>query len=100
MHFRRGAVLDRDAGAGHGIKQEFYLNASSSSFPHRSDGTQRIQHIHCLFSMSATKTTWEDLSRLGWPKYDVYKKANEARDGTMSNEGDLYLNTGISADYQ
>ena len=45
--------------------------------------------------MSATKTTWEDLSRLGWPKYDVYKKANEARDGTMSNEGDLYLNTDI-----
>ncbi|EPS99496.1 hypothetical protein FOMPIDRAFT_82673 [Fomitopsis schrenkii] len=50
--------------------------------------------------MSSTKTTWEDLSRLGWPKYDVYKRANSERGGTMGSEKDLYLNTGIAADYQ
>lgn len=50
--------------------------------------------------MSATKTSWEDLSRLGWPIYEVYKRANRERDGTMSSERDLYLNSGIAADYQ
>ncbi|KAI5896849.1 uncharacterized protein SCHCODRAFT_02493604 [Schizophyllum commune H4-8] len=50
--------------------------------------------------MSQPKTTWEDLARLGWPIYDVYKKANESRGGTMNGIGDIFLNSGIAADYQ
>ena len=50
--------------------------------------------------MSQRKTTWEDLARLGWPIYDVYKKANAARGGTMNGTGDISLNAGIAAEYQ
>ena len=50
--------------------------------------------------MSAPKTTWEDLARLGWPKYDVYKRANAERGGSMNSERDLHLNSGIAATYQ
>ncbi|KAL1668797.1 cytolysin [Schizophyllum commune] len=50
--------------------------------------------------MSQRKTTWEDLARLGWPIYDVYRKANAARGGTMNGTGDLSLNSGIAARYQ
>ncbi|KAI0767332.1 cytolysin [Fomes fomentarius] len=50
--------------------------------------------------MSSTKTSWEDLSRLGWPINEVYKKANAKRGGTMNGLGDIFLNSGIAADYQ
>ena len=50
--------------------------------------------------MSQPKTTWEDLARLGWPIYDVYKKANASRGGTMNGIGDIFLNSGIAAEYQ
>ena len=50
--------------------------------------------------MSSPKTSWEDLARLGWPIYDVYKKANAARGGTMNGTGDISLNAGIAAEYQ
>ena len=50
--------------------------------------------------MSDAKTTWNDLAALGWPIYVVYKKANEARGGTMHGLGDIFLNTGIAAEYQ
>jgi hypothetical protein len=49
--------------------------------------------------MSA-KTTWEDLSRLGYPINDVFVKANAQRGGTMKNKDDLFLNSGIAAEYQ
>ncbi|KAI0767329.1 cytolysin [Fomes fomentarius] len=50
--------------------------------------------------MAATKTSWEDLARLGWPINDVYNKANAKRGGTMHGLGDIFLNSGIAADYQ
>ena len=50
--------------------------------------------------MSSPKTSWEDLARLGWPIYDVYKKANASRGGTMNGIGDIFLNSGIAAEYQ
>ncbi|KAL1760370.1 hypothetical protein FB107DRAFT_270083 [Schizophyllum commune] len=50
--------------------------------------------------MSQPKTTWEDLARLGWPIYDVYKRANASRGGTMNGIGDIFLNSGIAAEYQ
>ena len=50
--------------------------------------------------MSSPKTSWEDLARLGWPTYDVYKKANAAPGGTMNGTGDISLNAGIAAEYQ
>ncbi|CDO78028.1 hypothetical protein BN946_scf184907.g18 [Trametes cinnabarina] len=46
------------------------------------------------------KTTWEDLSSLGWPINNVYNAANAARDGTMNGIDDLSLNSGIAAKYQ
>ena len=48
----------------------------------------------------SVKTTWEDLSRLGWPIQQVYEKANAWRGGTMNGKGDLSLNDGIAAEYQ
>ena len=53
-----------------------------------------------VINMSSPKTSWEDLARLGWPIYDVYKKANAARGGTMNGTGDISLNAGIAAEYQ
>ena len=53
-----------------------------------------------VITMSQPKTTWEDLARLGWPIYDVYKKANASRGGTMNGIGDIFLNSGIAAEYQ
>lgn len=50
--------------------------------------------------MTTTKTSWEDLARLGWPINNVYQKANAYRDGTMEGLGDIALNTGFAADYQ
>ncbi len=50
--------------------------------------------------MPSAKTTWEDLSRLGWPRHDVYNKANAQRGGSMNGDGDLSLNDGIAAKYQ
>ena len=49
--------------------------------------------------MSA-KTTWEDLSRIGWPIQQVYNRANAARGGSMNGKGDLSLNDGVAAEYQ
>ncbi|KZV83102.1 cytolysin [Exidia glandulosa HHB12029] len=48
----------------------------------------------------SVKTTWEDLSILGWPKQNVYNKANASRGGTMEGLGDISLNAGIAAEYQ
>ncbi|KZT51653.1 hypothetical protein CALCODRAFT_442777 [Calocera cornea HHB12733] len=48
----------------------------------------------------STKTTFEDLSKLGFPIMDVYNKANAQRGGTMHGTGDLALNSGFAAGYQ
>jgi hypothetical protein len=52
--------------------------------------------------MANPKTTWEDLANLGWPYYDVYRKANEKRDGTIDGSGPGYLglNEGVAAEFQ
>ncbi|EJC99840.1 TEER-decreasing protein [Fomitiporia mediterranea MF3/22] len=46
------------------------------------------------------KTTWEDLSNIGWPIQQVYDKANESRGHTMHGLNDLFLNNGIASQYQ
>jgi hypothetical protein len=48
----------------------------------------------------AVKTSWEDLARLGWPINEVFKRANDARGGSMKDKNDLALNEGIAAEYQ
>ena len=48
----------------------------------------------------STKTTWEDLAWLGFTVPDVYRLANKFRNGTMSSQKDMYLNTGLSAQYR
>lgn len=50
--------------------------------------------------MSPPKTTWEDLASLGWPRYNVYKRADAELGGSTDSEQDLYLNECIAADYQ
>ncbi|KAK7012327.1 hypothetical protein R3P38DRAFT_3210322 [Favolaschia claudopus] len=49
---------------------------------------------------SDAKTTWQDLSALGWPIQQVYEAANAQRGGTMDGIGDLSLNDGVAAEYQ
>ncbi|EJC99829.1 TEER-decreasing protein [Fomitiporia mediterranea MF3/22] len=49
---------------------------------------------------SGPKTTWEDLSNLGWSIQNIYNKANDTRGHTMKKIEDLYLNDGIAAKYQ
>ncbi|KAJ6514640.1 hypothetical protein DFH09DRAFT_1332994 [Mycena vulgaris] len=50
--------------------------------------------------MSSPKTTWEDLSRLGWPINNVFKLANEWRHGTMGGIQHISLNSGVAANWQ
>ena len=50
-------------------------------------------------TMSGPKTTWEDLSNLGWFKQQVYDKLNSVRGGTMQGFGDMALNEGFATDY-
>lgn len=50
-------------------------------------------------TMSGPKTTWEDLSNLGWFKQQVYNKLNAQRGGTMQGLGDMALNEGFATDY-
>jgi len=45
------------------------------------------------------KTTWEDLSNLGWPKQEVYNTLNAQRGNTMEGLGDLAVNDGICETY-
>jgi len=49
--------------------------------------------------MSGPKTSWEDLSNLGWFKQQVYNKLNSVRGGTMEGFGDMALNEGFATDY-
>ncbi|TRM65853.1 hypothetical protein BD626DRAFT_486023 [Schizophyllum amplum] len=51
------------------------------------------------FPITRTKTTWDDLSRLGWPINDVYNKANAARNYTMRGKSDISLNAGIAEEH-
>ena len=76
---------------------------------HQSIATQRSKLLHhpnhhlndmTPHSGPGPKTTWEDLSNLGWYKQQVYEKADAARGGTMEGIGDISLNDGIAADYQ
>ncbi|EJC99843.1 cytolysin [Fomitiporia mediterranea MF3/22] len=50
--------------------------------------------------MSRPRTSWEDLSNLGWPIQQVYNRANAERGYTMQGLGDIFLNSGIALDYQ
>lgn len=50
-------------------------------------------------SGAGPRTTWEDLSTLGWPIQQVYNRANERRGGTMQGLGDIFLNEGLSLTY-
>ncbi|TBU38392.1 cytolysin [Dichomitus squalens] len=68
--------------------------------PPSSSSTSSTVERTTVTNMSSPKTTWEDLSRLGWPINEVYKKANANRGGTMKGIGDLSLNSGIAAEYQ
>ncbi|KAI0749451.1 cytolysin [Daedaleopsis nitida] len=45
------------------------------------------------------KTTWTDLSNLGWYKQDVFNALNGQRGGTMRNDGDMELNEGLADKY-
>ncbi|KAJ7652424.1 cytolysin [Mycena polygramma] len=48
----------------------------------------------------STKTTWTDLSRLGWPINDIFRKLNAVRNGTMSGTGDMSINSGVAARWE
>ncbi|KIY46158.1 TEER-decreasing protein [Fistulina hepatica ATCC 64428] len=46
------------------------------------------------------KTTWEELSRLGWYKQQVYDRLNSLRGYTMHGFGDMALNESFANTYQ
>ncbi|KAJ7642468.1 hypothetical protein DFH06DRAFT_609066 [Mycena polygramma] len=48
----------------------------------------------------STKTTWTDLSRLGWPINDIFKRLNPVRNNTMSGTGDMSINSGVAARWE
>ncbi|KAI0675564.1 cytolysin [Trametes maxima] len=50
--------------------------------------------------MSNPKTTLEDLANLGWPVNNILTQANAQRGNTMHGTQDVYINTGIAAQYQ
>ncbi|KAI0707921.1 Zb protein [Earliella scabrosa] len=49
--------------------------------------------------MVNVKTSWNDLSNLGWSKSRVYDAVNAVRDGTMEGQGDMALNERFADDY-
>ncbi|KAF8637262.1 hypothetical protein AX17_002942 [Amanita inopinata Kibby_2008] len=49
--------------------------------------------------MSGTKTSWEDLARLGVTKRRAFTTLNAKRGGTMSNESHLHLNDSFVEQY-
>ena len=50
--------------------------------------------------MAGIKTTWEDLSNLGWNQPSIFYVLNPFCGNTMdSNPADLYLNDRLAADY-
>ncbi|KIY46140.1 TEER-decreasing protein [Fistulina hepatica ATCC 64428] len=46
------------------------------------------------------KTTWQELSQLGWYKQQVYDRLNSLRGYTMHGFGDMALNESFANDYQ
>ncbi|KAI0748678.1 TEER-decreasing protein [Daedaleopsis nitida] len=42
------------------------------------------------------KTTWDDLSNLGWYKHDIFNALNKDREGTMREYSDMALNEGFA----
>ncbi|KAG7442454.1 cytolysin [Guyanagaster necrorhizus] len=46
--------------------------------------------------MAGVKTSWEDLSNLGWHKQQVYNTLNAQRGNTMQGLGDIALNEGFA----
>ncbi|KAK0211361.1 cytolysin [Desarmillaria ectypa] len=49
--------------------------------------------------MAGPRTSWEDLSNLGWYKQQVYNTLNAQRGNTMQGLGDMALNEGFALDW-
>jgi len=49
--------------------------------------------------MSGPKTSWEDLSNLGWYRQQAYDRFNARRGGTMQGLGDMALNESFANDW-